>query len=118
MAIAPRGGRQHAKGGGHRVAPTLDSQLHDVAGIEVTRVGGETGTGRMFDALIDGQDGHIAAAGQTAVVEQLGQVAQHLRRAVRFHEHPVDEVGPRKDQILLGNPFGRVTEQLLSLAAQ
>ena len=51
---------QHAERGGDRVAATLDSKLHDLASVEVLRVGRERGAGRVLDALVDRQDRQVA----------------------------------------------------------
>jgi hypothetical protein len=73
----------HAEGGEHTVASALDGQLDDIFGIEVQWVGRKGRAGRVLDALVYRQEGHVASAGQAAGVEQRLHIAQNDRRAIR-----------------------------------
>ena len=72
----------------------------------------------MLHALVHRQDGEIAGAGQAAVAEQGRQRAQDPRAPVAHHPDPVDEIGPRQVQALLGEPFALVVQQVIGLRAQ
>src|SRR5690606_2586729 len=72
-------------------------------------------TGRVLDALVDGQDRDVTRPGQPAVIEQLLEAAQHGGRAVREGEDAVDEVRPWQVQGAGGN-LRRVGEQFGILA--
>ena len=62
----------------------------------------------MLDALVNGQDRHVAGAAETAVVEQRLEAAQHLGRAVGVGQHPVDEVRAGEVQVVPGDGLGFV----------
>jgi hypothetical protein len=95
-AYLRRDAAEHAEGRGHGVAAALDGQLHDVLAVEVDRVLGEARPGGVFDALVDGQDRHVAGAGKASVPEQRLERTEHLRAAVAGTPDSVDEVGPRQ----------------------
>ena len=56
VRILPRDRAKHTQSRGDGITSALDSELHDVFGIEVHRIGGERCARRVFDALIDRQD--------------------------------------------------------------
>ena len=72
----------------------------------------------MLDALVDGQDRHVAGAAEPAVAEQLLQVAQHLHRAVAARPHPVDEVGAGQVQVVLGDALRDVVQERVGVVAE
>jgi hypothetical protein len=49
--------------------PPSMASFDDVLGVEVLGVGGEGRAGGVLDALVDGQDGDVAGAGEAAGVE-------------------------------------------------
>src|SRR5229473_7040587 len=63
-------GAEDAEGGSHGVATAFDGELDDVAAVEVIGIFGEAGAARVFDALINGKNGEIAGAVETAVAEE------------------------------------------------
>ena len=65
------------------VASAFDGELHDVFGIEVHRVRRERCSGRMFDSLVHRKNRNVTRPRQTAGIEQLLQIHQRARRAVR-----------------------------------
>ena len=81
------------------VAAALDRELDEVLRIEVERVGREARAAGVLDALVDGQDAHVAGAAEAPVVVERLQVAQHLRVAVGLDEDALDEVGAGQVQI-------------------
>ena len=109
---------EHAQRRGHRVAAAFDGEFTDVGRIEVDRVGGEAGPGRVLDALVDGQDREVPGAGQATVVVHRLQVAQHRRSTIGLGRHPVDEIGPRQVQMLLRDRLARMAEQVLGSVGQ
>ncbi len=111
-------GAQDAKGGGHRVAAALDGQADDVLGIEIHRVLGERGAPGVFDALVHGEDRHVAGVGQTAGAEQLLQAAQDLRCAVGVGHHAIDEVPSGQVEHGLVDGLALMLEQELGFLAQ
>jgi hypothetical protein len=88
---------QDAEGRADGVAAPFGGQPDDVLRIEVDRVLGEAGAGRVFDALIDRQDRHVPAAAQPAMSVEALEVRQHAVAAVRRNEDPIDEIRPRED---------------------
>jgi hypothetical protein len=71
-----------------------------------------------LDALVDRKNRHVAGAGQPPRVEDLRVVAQDTRRTVGLGEHPVDVVGTRQVERVLGKTLGLVGEQGLGVIAK
>ena len=95
-------GAEHTECGGHGVATAFDGQLDDVFGIEVDGVRGEGCTGGVLDALVNGEDGDVARAGQAAVPVEGGEAVERLRIPVGIEPHAIDGVGTgRVDQFLV-----------------
>ena len=117
-AYSPRHRAEHAERRGDRVAATLDRELDDVRGIEVLRVRRERRGRRVLDALVDGEDRHVPAAAEAPVAVELLQVAQHLHRPVAPRPHPVDEVGTRQVEVVLGNALTGVIQQRVGVVAE
>jgi hypothetical protein len=92
VCVLARDRAQHAIGGTHRVAATLDGQLDDVLGVEVRRVRSKRRTGRMLNALVDGKNAHIASTAQAACVHHGLKVAEDRWAAVGIGKHTIDEV--------------------------
>jgi len=65
----------HAERRRDGVGAALDGELDDVDRIEVDGIRSERRRPGVLDALVDGEDGHVARAGQTAGVEELFEVA-------------------------------------------
>ena len=79
VCVSPRDDAERSDCGRYPVAPALERKLDDVARVEVHRVWSERRRRAVLDALIDGQDGDVAAAGEPSPVEQALQVPQDLR---------------------------------------
>src|SRR5690606_6083469 len=109
---------QHAEGGRHGVAATLDRQFHDLLWVEVVEVGGERGATRMLDALVDGQDRQVARAPESTVGEQRLEVAKYAGRPVGRSVQPVDSVRARQLQPLLADTACLVAEKFVSVGAE
>ena len=60
VGVAPGHEPEAAQGGGDGRAPARQGQLDQVGGVEVGRVLGEAGRGRVLDALVHGEDGQVA----------------------------------------------------------
>ena len=56
MGVLPGACREHAKGGGHSVAPAIDGELYDVFWVEVLWVRGKRGRAGVLDTLVDRED--------------------------------------------------------------
>ena len=101
MGVAAGGGAERAERRGDGVAAALDGELDDLGRVEVVRVLGERGAGRVLDALVDGQDRHVAGAGQAAVRRRAsGASAAPASGRSESSDDPVDEVRPGKVQAL------------------
>ena len=107
----PRERAEHAERRRHRVAPTFDSELHDLPGVEVLRVGSERRARRVLDALVDREDRDVPGAGQAAVLVDRRQVAQDAVRAVGAGPDAIDEVRPRQVQQRLRHRLASMLEQ-------
>ena len=83
VRVFARDGAEHAEGGGDGVAAAFDGEFDDVFGIEIVGILGEAGAGGVFDALIDGQDGEVAGAGEAPVTEHALKIGEHAGIAVR-----------------------------------
>src|SRR5208283_3018912 len=111
-------GAKHAKRGSHGVATAFDGQFDNVFAIKIVGVFREAGAAGMLDALIDGEDRHIARAGKTAGEEHPVEIVQHAKIAVGCRVHTIDEVGAGNMQPVLGN-LGRLeAEKRFRLGAQ
>ena len=115
----PAGHRtQHTQRGGHSVAPALHGEFADAAGIEVDRIGGEGSSGRVLDALVDGEDRDVAGAGQSPVAQNLLHAAHHLGIAVRARDDPVDEVGAREVELVAREARGAIGQEVFGFGAE
>jgi len=65
----------------------------------------------VLDALIDGEDGEIAGAGEAAGVEHLLEVAEDRGGAIGDAEDAVDEVGAGDVEGVAGDELGFVGEE-------
>ena len=93
VGVLARHRTKRAERGGHGVATAFHGQPEDVFGVEIHRIGAESGTRGVLNALVDGQDAHVAGAGQAAVVVQRPEAAQHLRTAAAGHKAAVEKAG-------------------------
>ena len=109
---------QAAERGGDGVAVGGDGQVAQVGRVEVGRELGEAGGRRVLDALVDGEDRHVARAGQSARVVERAEVAEHGRRAVRVPEDVVDHVGPGEGQQVGREGGGGVAQQRVGFVTQ
>ena len=109
---------EHAERGGDGVAAAFDGKLHDVFGVETIRIFRKAGSGGMFDALVHRQDGHVARAGQPAMVEHRLQAAQRLRIAVGQRKNAVHEIRSRQMQPLLRHRLAFMFQQTLGGISQ
>ena len=99
VRVPARHGAEDAEGRRHRVAPALEAEAHDVLGVEVGRIRRERGAGGVLDALVYGQNRHVAGVRETPRAEQRLQARQHPRRPVRRRAAAVDEVRTRQMQV-------------------
>ena len=60
----------------HGVTPALDSKFYDVFRIKIERIRGERRSCRVFNSLIHGENGHVAAICQTTVTQDALQTVQ------------------------------------------
>jgi hypothetical protein len=83
-AVRPFAGEQtqHSEGRAHSVATALRGEPDDVLGVEIHRVLGKAGACGMLDALVDGEDGDIAAASQAAMAVNALEIGEHAITAV------------------------------------
>lgn len=86
-------------------------EFDDFLGIEVDGVWREGGAGGVFDALVDGEDGHVAGAGEAAGVEEELHVAEDIDGSVGHGHDAVDEVGAREVEGGAGDAFAFVVEE-------
>jgi len=118
VGVLARHRAQHAERRGDAVAAAFDGQSHDVFRVEEIRVGREGGAGGMLDALVHRQQGQIAAAGQAAVVQQRGEVAQYRRLAVGLGDDAIDEIRAGQVQPRLRDAAAFVLEELVGFVAE
>jgi hypothetical protein len=118
VGVLARDAAEHAERRGDAVAAALDGQPDDVLRVEEIRVGREGGAGGMLDALVHRQQRKVAAAGQAAVVEQRGEVAQHRRLAVGLGDDAVDEIRTGQMQPGLRDAAAFVLEELVGFVAE
>ena len=107
----PRHSGEHAERRGDPVAPAFDGELDDLAGVEILGIGSERRACRVLDALVDGEDRHVARAPEPAVLIERREVAEHPIGAVGARPDAVDEIGPRQVQRRAGNRLAFVLEQ-------
>src|SRR5690606_8277171 len=105
MRVFSRYHRKHAKGGSHRVAAAFNSQLHYVFGIEINGVGSKRSSGRMFNTLVNRQNGNISASCQTTGIMYPRKTVQHLIAAVGNSENSVHKIGTRQVQMVFADGF-------------
>src|SRR5262245_65522349 len=67
----------------------------------------------MLDALVDGQDRHIAGPCEPPLVEERLQVAQHRRVAIRTDPDAVHEIGAGQMQEVFRDRLAFVLQQSL-----
>src|SRR5688572_1354017 len=103
VGVTPRHRTEHAQRRRHGVAAAFDPELDDVFRIEVRGIWRERSAGRMFDALIDRQNRHVASAAETSGVDHGLQRSEHARRPIGLHEHSLDEIGTWQGEGLFGN---------------
>ena len=88
-------------------------KLDDLLRIEVVRVGGEGGSGRVLHALVHRENGEVARAPEAAGIEHGLQVPQDPSRPVGRRYDALDEVPTREMEPLPGNSPALVGEKLL-----
>jgi hypothetical protein len=106
---------QHAEGRRDGVGAALDRQADEVLGVEVHRVRREARARRVLDALVDGQDRHVARPAEPAVVEQPLQVAQRAVVAVGQRIDAIDEVRAGQMKLVGGDGLRAVLKQTLGV---
>src|SRR5438093_6867878 len=72
----------------------------------------------MFDALIDGQDGHVTRARQASRLEKPLQTAEDTRRTIGCGEDAIDEVRPRQVKVVAWNRPALMRQQRRSVTKQ
>ena len=94
------------------------ARSHQLGRVEVRRVLGEAGRGRVLDALVDREDRQVAGAAQAPGAVHRGQVADHRGRAVGLAEDAVEVVGSGVDQALGRERGGLVVQQRVGFVAE
>ena len=118
MGEAPSCQTERAKCRCHRVAAALQRQLDDLLGVEVSRVGREGRPGRMLNALVDRQYGHIARARQAPAVGDLLQAADDAWAAVAVQPDAFAEVAAGQSQAVARDGRALVCKQVIGGIAQ
>ena len=118
VRVFARDGAEHAEGRGNGVAAALDGKFDDVFRVKVFRIRREARAGGVLDSLVHRQDGQIAGPGQTAMIENLRQTAQHGRRAIGLRVNPIHKVRPGQMKFLLRNGLAMMFEQVFGAVAQ
>jgi hypothetical protein len=72
----------------------------------------------MLNALVDREDGQIASAGETAMLEHALEIGDNARIAIRVQPDAIDEIGTREMQHLLGNFGTAESEQRVGFGAE
>src|SRR5690242_2906615 len=101
VGIFARDGAKNAKGGSHGVAAALDGELDDIRGVKIIGILREAGAGGMLDALVDGKNGEIAGAAETAVMEHALEIGEDAAVAVGERPNAIDKIRTGKLQPLL-----------------
>ena len=118
VGVAAGHDAEAAEGGGDGRGAPFEGELDEVGGVEVGRVLGEGGGGRVLDALVDGEDGEVAGAAEPAVGVDGGQVADDGDGAVARQEDPVDVVGAGEGELVGGDPLALVGEEILGVVSE
>ena len=104
VGIAPRHRAEHAESRSHSVASAGDGEFYDVGRIEVVWIGRKGSAAGMLDALVDGQQRKIAAAGEAALVEE----CRELRNTPGLRSESIRtrsmKSGPGRCRFSLGMP--------------
>src|SRR5205085_10480753 len=103
VRVLARDGTQHSKSGRDSVAAAFDRELDNVFRVEVFGVGSKRSAGRMFDALVYGQDRNVTSAREAAVVEETLQGTKYARRPVGNAPHTVHEVWAGQVQVVFSD---------------
>ena len=118
VRVFARNAGEYAVGRGDRIASPFDSEFDDVLRIKVLRVDGKGSACRVFDPLIDRQDGNVAGTSEAAVVNDLLIGAQHGRRAIVLCEDAVNIIGTGQVEVFFGNRGAAVAEQGIGFLAK
>ena len=118
VRVFARDAGEYAVGRGDRIASAFDGEFDDVLRIKVLRVDGKGSASRVFDPLIDRQDGDVAGTSEAAVVNDLLIGAQYGRRAVILREDAVDVIGAGQIEVFFGNRGAAVVEQGVGFLAK
>jgi hypothetical protein len=104
-------GTEDTEGGGNGVAATLDGELYDVLGIEIERILGKAGSGRVLDPLIDREDGEISGIGQATGAVHALEVGENAGITITESMDAIDEIGAGKMKKILGDRFALVGQE-------
>ena len=110
VGVLARRHAENAEGRGNRVAAAFNGKLDDVFGIEVIGILGEAGAAGVLDALVDGQDGHVARAREAACAVDAGEVVQDTQVAVAVKPHAVREIRAGQVKAILGDRLALVVK--------
>ena len=66
------------------------------AGSKKIGFGAKLPAGRVFNSLVDWQDGNVTGAPQPTVIQQRFEIPQYIRCAIGLGDHAVDEIGSRQ----------------------
>src|SRR5581483_2508908 len=118
VGVLPRHHAEHAKGGSDGVAAAFDGEADDVFGVKVIGILGEAGAAGMFDALVNGEDGEIASAGEASVIVKTREIGEDAVVAVGVGKDAVYEIRTGEMQTGFGNLGIGKAEQGFGFGAQ
>ena len=113
-----RHGAEHAERRGDRVAPALDGELDELAGVEVLGIGSERRAGRVLDALVDREDRHVAGAAEPAVLDRSRRGCAGRGWTVGARPDAIDEIRSGQVQHRLGHRLAFMLEQGRGVVAE
>jgi uncharacterized protein len=124
VGVFPRDGTKNSERTRDRIASAVEGKLYNVFRIEINRIRRKGSRGRMLDALIHGQDGHVAGVCKMAGFVEALHVDKHTRVPVAVFPDPVDKIwsGEMKQIFWDGGiveseqVFGLIAEQFLNVS--
>jgi hypothetical protein len=111
-------GTKDAKCGSNRIAATFHRKTHDVFRIEVDGVFGETGTRRVFHALVHRKDREIAGTGESPGIGHAVEVVDHALISVAGGEDSVHKIRSGQVEEVFGDGLARMAEEGVGLVSE